>query len=243
MANIEDFSCLHAGNLYREDTGELPDPLKKAFQQSESRSEAIVAALDRVLLALYPQGPNNPEMLFSAHFPGGEKAIPVFSSLAALQKIYSQARPLPINIREIAKASFVHGSGLLVLDFQLPTQLYIGRSAALALSAGIAWQPAWRDAKLQIRLQQDIGKAAVEISQLPEFFHGVQLREGRFGSCILQLNIVPGTPRAQVEELVKQATTVLSTPTYREVLLEPLEIMPVFSKDFYSEPINARKEP
>lgn len=80
--------------------------------------------------------------------PDGRKALPVFSSVAAMREWDATARPIPVPAPQAAVSAAEEGAQLLVVDPGQETEFALRFQAMRALSLGEAWEPAWADVQV-----------------------------------------------------------------------------------------------
>lgn len=94
--------------------------------------------------------------------PDGRKVLPVFTSVAALQRWDATARPVPADGRRTALAAAAEGTELIVLDAASETEFVLRRPAVWAIAQGERWEPAHLSPEVYTGLQQSIsGELAV----------------------------------------------------------------------------------
>lgn len=135
--------------------------------------------------------------------PDGQRALPAFTSLAALQAWDPSARPVPVGAQRAAEAAVQEGCQVLVLD--LPGQqreageraAYALRPSMLwALAMGREWQPAHQDPHVA---------RAVAAALAPEpDVTGHHLGGGPQGALRIVLELRPGLDAAGVQDLVRR---------------------------------------
>ncbi len=86
--------------------------------------------------------------------PDGRRALPVFSSIAALAGWDSASRPVPVDARRAAVSAVAEGCQLLVLDVAGPVTYVVSRPALWAIGAGRPWTPAHRDEQVRAALTE-----------------------------------------------------------------------------------------
>ena len=72
--------------------------------------------------------------------PDGANALPIFSSVAAMQKWNPEARPVPADAARVAIAAASEGNTRIVLDATSETEFVFRRPAIAALGKGLSWQ-------------------------------------------------------------------------------------------------------
>ena len=149
----------------------LATALADADRPAHERLERVVVALadGRLLVPVLAHAPEScgqttawpQESPLSAaapavETPGGRRALPVFSSAAALAAWSPDARPVPVDCATAARLARSGAEGRWLLD-PGAADLVVPRGAVASLAAGRAWVPAWRDEELQGRLVAGLG--------------------------------------------------------------------------------------
>lgn len=75
----------------------------------------------------------------------GRRALPAFTSLGALARWRSDARPVPVLAPHAAAAAYDEGAVALILDIAGPLPHTVSGVRLAALAAGRVWQPAHLD--------------------------------------------------------------------------------------------------
>lgn len=114
---------------------------------------AVVAVLGEGERPLGAQGDKQADMaLVTLTGPDGRRALPVFSSTAALSAWDASARPVPVSSRRAAHAALAEGCERLVLDPAGPVTFLASRSVVVALAQGRSWSPPHEDDAVGERL-------------------------------------------------------------------------------------------
>jgi hypothetical protein len=128
--------------------------------------------------------------------PDERRALPVFSSTAALSSWDGTARPVPVSARRAAHAALADGCERLVLDPAGPTTFLVSRSAVVALAQGRAWQPAHSDEVVGRRLAQLLADEADVL--------GSGRRPGTGAELRVELAVRPGLTHEQLGDLASR---------------------------------------
>jgi SseB protein N-terminal domain len=86
----------------------------------------------------------------------GRRALPAFTSLDALARWRSDARPVPVPAPLAAAAAYDEGAVALILDIAGPIPYTLSGVRLAALSAGRVWQPAHRDEQVVAAVRQHL---------------------------------------------------------------------------------------
>lgn len=80
--------------------------------------------------------------------PDQQNALPVFSSVAAMNAWNPVARPVPHSATKAALAAAAEGNTRIVLDPGSPTEFVIRRPAIEAIAKEISWTPSYEDSEV-----------------------------------------------------------------------------------------------
>lgn len=150
-------------NPFAGDDGLMPAELGAAlarFRAGEAGPEAVVDAFrrSRLLIPLIAHAGDvgvNAEGLtvdktqelsiVTVTAPDGRKVLPVFSSVEAMTRWRSDARPVPADGIRVAIAAAGDETDLVILDPTSETEFALRRPAVWAVAQELPWQPAWTD--------------------------------------------------------------------------------------------------
>ena len=144
-------------NPYSGDNGEadpiLIDTLSK-FRSGQVGAAEVLSAIAKARL-LIPLIANLGESEEGAHghqvdksadlsivtvlTPDNQRALPVFSSVAAMNNWNPEARPVPNDGRKVALAAASEGNTRLVLDPMSPTEFVVRRPGIAAIAQDLPW--------------------------------------------------------------------------------------------------------
>ena len=77
--------------------------------------------------------------------PDGRRALPLFTSVAAVTAWRPEGRPVPVPGRRAALSAVAEGCDLLDLDPAGPVRYLVRRPAVWALGQGLGWTPSYVD--------------------------------------------------------------------------------------------------
>ena len=150
-------------NSFAGDDGTAPAALVEALARFRAGTETAAAVVDairssRLLIPLVAElgvsGHNEAGVLVdktqelsivTVAGPDGRAALPVFSSVEAMQRWKSTARPIPADGERVGLAAVEEGTELVVLDPTSPTEFVIRRPALWAIAQRIPWVPSHLD--------------------------------------------------------------------------------------------------
>lgn len=134
--------------------------------------------------------------------PDGRNVLPVFSSVEAMQRWNSKARPVPADGVRVALAAADEGTDLVVLDATSPTEFVIRRPALWAVAQSLPWAPSHSDPEVATEFASS---ATVEADIV-----GVTLAAGdpdamlRGPELVVQLALRPGLDQTALTELLER---------------------------------------
>ncbi|MET1044601.1 MAG: SseB family protein [Microbacteriaceae bacterium] len=153
-------------NTHSTDDGSAPQPLIDAiasFHAGQATEAAVVDALreSRLLIPLVAHlgeegtsesghkiDKSQELSIVTVAGPDGRNVLPVFSSVAAMQRWNRQARPVPADGIRVALAAASENTDLVVLDPLSDTEFVVRRPALWAIAQGKPWLPSYRDAEV-----------------------------------------------------------------------------------------------
>lgn len=207
---------------FPEDRGELSATMREALRAvdagQDTTREALVAALagERVLVPIQAiateeavtasglHADNASDMaMVSFRLADGQVALPLFTSVAALNAWSAEARPVPLQAERAAQAAVAEGCTMLVIDAGRQIPLTLSRSALWALAQGRAWTAPHRDPRV-------LGEVA-RLPQLIAEVTGADLAPGDEREVELRLTLVPGLNRAQLAAALERVSGFLAT--------------------------------
>ena len=207
-------------NNFAGDYGSAPAPLiaaLKKFQNGEALAEDVIDAIRQSRL-LIPLLANLGESEVGAHghkvdksaelsivtvaTPDDQNGLPVFSSVAAMQKWNPIARPVPADARRVALAAAAEENTRIILDPENETEFAIRRPAIAAIAQGLNWVHPARNLQVFEELKR--------IVQQFDHFMMFELQDcdpqSRLHSAELMLvmTLSPGFSQEEVAELMQR---------------------------------------
>ncbi len=238
---MADLEKLLRPNPFAGDTGQRSQVVLDALKiEGLKRPTALLAALERIFLPIFPhlhpgftaegkvahheRQPDplaDDDGLFQPVFLGGKMAIEIYSDAPTLLAMHPTARPVPLYVKEVARTALARGTGLLVLDRGTAHELYIGRSATLALATANTWLPPWQDEQIKTQLQQGLEQILQKLEILLPVELQILAREN--GVTVLNLHFAPSASlRLGQEDVVDR---VWSVEQIQRVVTELLRII------------------
>ncbi|QQS00964.1 MAG: SseB family protein [Austwickia sp.] len=129
--------------------------------------------------------------------PDGTRALPVFSSVAALSAWDPAARPVPMRLPEAARSALDEGCAAMPIDLADPHAAVLRGSQLWALALGERWAPAHTDPVVRL--------AVAEASQGIDGLVSARVEDGALhapGTLRLVLTLRPGLPGPAVDGIV-----------------------------------------
>jgi len=154
--------------------------------------------------------------------PDGRRVLPVFSSVAAMSVWDTAARPVPADGVRTAAAAVDDGTDWIVLDPGSETEFVIRRPAVWAIAQGQAWEPAHTSPEVFAGFQESIGAelAVLDLSLAP----ADPLARGRGPEVQVQLDIMPGLDREELDAVLQRLAKRWSTDDRIAVLVDSLAV-------------------
>ncbi len=138
--------------------------------------------------------------------PDGRRALPIFTSAAALSAWNPSARPVPVTASRAAQAAVAEACQVLVVDVAGPTPTELRPSMVWALSQDRDWLPSHLDPFVM----QAISKALEQEDTVVG--HAVEDGDPTAGGVLrVALRLVPGLAQSEVQSLATRIAERLAT--------------------------------
>lgn len=185
------------------------------FQSQTAGPEAVVEAIKtaRLLVPLVAQlgesemGAHGQTVdksadlsIVSVASPDGQTALPVFSSVAAMQVWDAKARPVPIEASRVALAAASEKNGRIILDPGSATEFAIRQTAFRAIAENLPWQHPAQNQAVKAAFA-----AAIDAEPTIENFavqNGDPTARLRGPEVMVYLKLVAGLGQVEVSELL-----------------------------------------
>jgi len=185
------------------------------FQSQTAGPEAVVDAIKtaRLLVPLVAQlgeaamGAHGQTVdksadlsIVSVASPDGQTALPVFSSVAAMQVWDAKARPVPIEASRVALAAASEKNGRIILDPGSATEFAIRQTAFRAIAENLPWQHPAQNQAVKAAFA-----AAIDAEPAIENFavqNGDPTARLRGPEVMVYLKLVAGLGQVEVSELL-----------------------------------------
>lgn len=209
---------LHENNFANDDGSAdvtLIETITK-FQSGEAKNEDVVAAFSnaRLLIPLLADlgeseiGEHGHKVDKSAELsivtvgtPDDQNGLPVFSSVAAMQRWNASARPVPSDATRVAIAAASEGNTRIILDAEGPTEFAIRRPAIAAIAQEEKWVHPARDS----RVSEEFARVLADVEEFLSFDLEDCDPQSRLHSAELQLvlKLAEGLTGERVQELMQ----------------------------------------
>lgn len=148
--------------------------------------------------------------------PDGRRALPVFTSTAALSAWDAAARPVPSEVERAALSAVDEGCALLLLDPGSPRPLVVPRPAVEALAQQRRWTPSWD--------REDVAGAVRAAVAAEPAVAGAAVERGRRAETAVVLALVPGLERPALDALLERVQTRLAASAVVAEGVDSLEL-------------------
>lgn len=129
--------------------------------------------------------------------PDGQRALPAFTSTAALAAWNADARPVPVTAQRAALAAVQEGCDVIPLDLPAPpgpAACTLRPSMVWALAMGRTWVPAHRDPQVAAALARAVAQEPAVLDHA--------LADGGGGQLQVGLRLRPGLTQGELQSLV-----------------------------------------
>lgn len=133
--------------------------------------------------------------------PNGQRVLPVFTSVEAMQKWKPEARPVPVEARRAALAAAADNAQWIVVDPQSPTEIVLRRPTVEAIAQGFPWVPNHIDPLLQNLFDESIAdEPCVKAIRVTSGDPGAK---GRDEELVVHVELLPNLEQNEVERVVR----------------------------------------
>ncbi|KFD43707.1 SseB family protein [Cellulosimicrobium sp. BIT-GX5] len=152
--------------------------------------------------------------------PDGRRALPVFTSVAAMAAWRASARPVPVDARRAALSAVSEDWSLLVLDPGGPVTALVPRPAVWALAQGKTWAPAVVDGVVAPEVLDAVQRSVAGVEHVAQ----VWAEPGRRAEVAVVLRIHAGLDRAGLDAVLGQVNAALATDPVVSERVDGLEL-------------------
>jgi hypothetical protein len=152
--------------------------------------------------------------------------LPVFSSVDAMRRWRTDARPVPADAVRVALAAASEHTDRVVIDARSPETLAVlPRPAVWAIAQGVPWVPAVDDAAV-------LEAVARPAAQHPEiwavtFVAGDPLARGESAEVVVRLGVEPEVPVDRVREIIAELSAQWALDATVTKRIDSLSVQPL----------------
>lgn len=219
------------GTGFDDDTGQADAHLAELLAQDDPDPREVVAAVARARLIVpivavpseiddssgIPVDAVSDMASVTLVAPDGQKALPAFTSTAALAGWNADARPVPVTAQRAALAAVQEGCEVIPLDLAAPPGapvFTLTPSMVWALAMDRPWVPAHED--------EHVASAVAAAVEDEDAVTGHALEEGPDDALLVELALVPGLSEEQVQQLVTRVAEQIATDGEARARIEAL---------------------
>lgn len=208
------------GTGFDGDRGEADERLSALLAQDRPDPAAVVAAVAaaRLITAIVavpgeiddssgiPVDATSDMASVTLVAPDGQRAMPTFTSTAALAAWNAEARPVPVTAQRAAVAAVQEGCDIMLLDLPAPpgSPAFTLRSSMVwALAMAQPWVPAHEDDHVARAVAHAVAEEAAVADHA--------LAAGTDGALLVDLALRPGLDQQQVHDLLTRVGERLAT--------------------------------
>jgi len=154
--------------------------------------------------------------------PDGRRVLPVFTSVAAMQRWDATARPVPAEGVRTALAAAQDDTDLIVIDPTSETEFVLRRPAVWAIGQGRAWEPSFASPEVYRGLQESIGGelAVLDLSVAP----GDPDARLRGPELVVRLQLIAGLEQAELDAVLQRLAARWAADDRVAVLVDSLTV-------------------
>lgn len=154
--------------------------------------------------------------------PDGRRVLPVFTSVATMQRWDAAARPVPVDGVRTALAAAADDTDLIVVDPGSDTEFVIRRPAVWAIGQGHPWEPSHLSPEVVAGLHESIGgelsvlDLAVEPGDPEARLRGPEL--------VVRLHLMSGLEKAELDAMLARLAKRWAADDRIAVLVDSLTV-------------------
>lgn len=152
--------------------------------------------------------------------PDGRRALPVFSSVAAMTAWRTDARPVPVESSRAALSAVAEDWALLVVDPAGPVTALIPRPAVWSMAQGQQWLPAVSEGVVAPVVLDEITAVVGAVQQV----RTVSAVAGRKAEVAVVLGLAPGLDRTSLDGVLSAVNSALAGSTLIGERIDSLEL-------------------
>lgn len=152
--------------------------------------------------------------------PDGRTALPVFTSVASMQRWRGDARPVPSDVPRAALSAVAEGWAVLVVDPAGPVPVVLPRTAVEALARGERWRPAVVGGAVDPEVRAALAAALADV----RLVRTVDAVPGTRAEVAVQLGLLPGLDRPALDRVLAQVNAALAGDPVVTARVDSLEL-------------------
>lgn len=154
--------------------------------------------------------------------PDGRRVLPVFTSVASLQRWDPTARPVPADGVRTALAAADDDTDLIVIDPGSETEFVLRRPAVWAIGQGHRWEPSHLSPEVFAGLQESVGGelAVLDLSVAP----GDPRSRLRGPELVVRVQLIDGLDRAELDAVLARLAKRWAADSRIAVLVDSLTV-------------------
>lgn len=156
--------------------------------------------------------------------PDGRRALPVFTSVAAMTAWRPDARPVPAEVTRAALSAVDESWSLLVVDPGGPVTVLVPRPAVWALAQGKEWRPALVAGESGPVVDPEVASAVTVAAAPVQHVVRAHAEPGRTAEVAVVLALDPGLDRAGLDAVLAQVNARLGASEVISERVDSLEL-------------------
>lgn len=156
--------------------------------------------------------------------PDGRRALPVFTSVAAMQAWRADARPVPVEASRAALSAVNENWALIVVDPAGPSTALVPRPAVWALAQGQEWRPALVPHEDGIVVDPEVASEVAVAAAPVQHVVRAHAEPGRTAEVAVVLALNPGLDRAGLDAVLAQVNARLAASEVISARVDSLEL-------------------
>ncbi|GAB4085144.1 SseB family protein [Myceligenerans cantabricum] len=156
--------------------------------------------------------------------PDGRRALPVFTSVAAMSAWRADARPVPVEAPRAALSAVNEDWSLLVVDPAGPVTVQVPRPAVWAMAQGERWRPALESTQDGLVVEREVAEAVTVAAAPVQHVVRAHAEPGRKAEVAVVLALDPGLDRAGLDAVLGQVNARLGASDVISGRVDSLEL-------------------
>lgn len=152
--------------------------------------------------------------------PDGRRALPVFTSVAAMTAWRRDARPVPVQAPRAALSAVSEDWSLLVVDPAGPVTVLVPRPAVWAMAQGKPWRPAVSRGVVDAEVVDEVRAVLRPVAHVVS----ADAEVGRTAEVAVVLRLDPGLDRGGLDRVIADVNAALSASELVGERVDSLEL-------------------